>query len=74
MAEIEKLNLPSEVHDSDWHDDVDYAIYGENEKSEREYISPDKVSKVSIEKIKELDLTKKFKKRGTFALEAALKV
>ncbi len=49
----EKLNIPKRVVDSDWKDDVDadYAIYGNSEKKEREYISPTEVSKESIDKI-----------------------
>lgn len=50
----EKLSLPKEVINSEWKDDVDvdYAIYGDNEKTESEYISPEAVSKESISKIK----------------------
>lgn len=50
----EELNLPTKVINSEWQDDidVDYAIYGDNEKTEREYISPEGISKNSIEKIK----------------------
>ena len=50
----EKLNLPNKVINSEWKDDVDvdYAIYGDNEKSEREYIPPEEVSKESINMIK----------------------
>lgn len=58
------LNIPSEVVDSDWRDDIDtdyatredatqdFEIYGDNEKQEGEYISPSKVSKESIREIK----------------------
>ncbi len=51
---IQTLTIPNEVIDSDWEDDidVDYAIYGQNEKQEGEYISPDSVSKESIKRIK----------------------
>ena len=51
MAEIFKI--PTQVVDSDWKDDidVDYAIYGD----EKEYISPNNVSKESIQKIKARD-------------------
>ena len=37
----EKLNLPNKVIDADWKDDIDldYELYGGNEKQEREYIS-----------------------------------
>jgi hypothetical protein len=49
----ETLKLPKEVVKSDWEDDVDldYETYGTN-KQEMEYISPDKVSKESLESIK----------------------
>jgi hypothetical protein len=64
MAEI--IKIPTEVWKSNWKDDVDvdYAIYGDNEKKEAEYIAPDKVSKKSIEKIKSIDLKPLFKSRG----------
>ena len=68
MAEkIQTLNLPTEVIDSQWEDDidVDYATYGD-EKQEREYISPKSIKKESIEKIKSLKQT--YKKRGRLAL------
>lgn len=51
----EKLNLPTEVIDSDWRDDIDYETYG-NSKQEREYISLTEVSKESIERIKSRNL------------------
>ena len=49
----ETLKLPKEVVKSGWEDDVDldYETYGTN-KQEMEYISPDKVSKESLERIK----------------------
>ncbi len=44
---ISTFNVPNsgKVEDSDWTDDidVDFAIYGGNEKQEGEYINPDKV-------------------------------
>ncbi len=48
------LNIPNKVIDSEWKDDidVDYAIYGGDEKEEEEYISPKKVSKESLKQIK----------------------
>ena len=59
---ISTYSIPGdgEVIDSDWKDDVpreedikvDYAIYGDNEKKEGEYISPTEVSKESIKRIK----------------------
>ena len=50
----EKLKIPKKVVDSAWEDDIDidYAIYGDNEKAEATYIPPDEVSKESIRKIK----------------------
>ena len=48
---MEKIQLPNQVIDSDWKDDIDYEPYG-NEKQEMEYIAPSEVSKESIEKIK----------------------
>lgn len=54
----ETLKIPKQVVDSDWTDDidVDYAIYGDTEKMEREYVSPAEVSKESISRIKERKL------------------
>ncbi|MBQ3296943.1 hypothetical protein IJH01_02345 [Candidatus Saccharibacteria bacterium] len=48
----EALKIPSQVVESDWQDDIDFETYGKNDKQEMEYVSPDKVNKVSIEKIK----------------------
>lgn len=74
MAEklkIQTLNIPSEVVDSDWRDDIDTAyatrddastttedfeFYGGNETQEGEYISPTKVSKESIDQIKDFQV------------------
>ncbi len=55
----ETLKIPNQVINSDWRDDVDldFETYGTN-KQEREYISPAKVSKESIEKIKARRLNK----------------
>ena len=64
MAEI--INLPNEVVDADW---KNFAIYGNDEKEEAEFISPKTVSKESIEKIKSIDLRQQFK-RGKNTLEA----
>ena len=47
----EALKIPNQVIDSDWKDDIDFETYG-TDKQEMEYISPDQVSKESIEKIK----------------------
>ena len=68
----ETLTLPKKVHESNWKDDIDidYAIYGDDEKEEAEYISPESVSKESIEKIKSIDLKPLFKSRGKNALKA----
>ena len=57
MAEklkTQTLNIPDKVVDSDWKDDVDvdYAIYGNTEKQEGQYVSPKSVSKESIKEIK----------------------
>ena len=51
---ISTLNIPKQVVDSAWKDDidVDYAIYGGDEQKEGEYISPKKASKESLEQIK----------------------
>lgn len=48
---MEKIQLPNQVIDSDWKDDIDYEPYG-NEKQEMEYVAPSEISKESIEKIK----------------------
>ena len=63
MAEI--LNIPTEVWESNWKDDVDvdYAIYGNNEKQEAAYIAPEEISNESIEMIKSMDLRQKFRNR-----------
>lgn len=63
---IKQYNLPKdgEVQNSDWKDDIDYETFGTNEQ-EMEYISPDKVSESSIEKIKNIDLRPKLKDRGS---------
>lgn len=44
----ETINLPKEVIDSEWKDDIDYETY----KDERTYISPDEVKKTTITRIK----------------------
>lgn len=50
MAETLKFNIPNEVVNADWKDDidVDYATY----KNEGEYVSPEKISKESLRQIK----------------------
>ena len=45
----ETIKLPTKVIDSDWKDDIDYEPY-ENEKT---YISPNEVSKKTINRIKQ---------------------
>ncbi|MBQ9484585.1 hypothetical protein IJU85_00560 [Candidatus Saccharibacteria bacterium] len=64
----ETFKIPTQVVDSDWKDDidVDYAIHGGNEKNEREFVSPDKVSDQSIESIKDW----RMKKWGRLSLKA----
>ena len=54
----ETLKLPNAVVDSDWKDDVDvdYAIYGGNEKQERESVSQEQLSKEKIDRIKKRKL------------------
>lgn len=69
MAEklkTQTLNIPDEVIDSAWQDDIDvdyatssgqypdadFEIYGDNERKEGEYISPRSVSRESIKQIK----------------------
>ena len=77
--QIQTLTIPNEVVDSDWKDDVDvdYAIYGENEKKEGEYVSPKEVSKESLNKIKNLQVKlafsglKKFRQKEQKELQAA---
>ena len=56
----ETLKLPNTVVDSDWKDDVDvdYAIYGGNEKFEREYVSQQEIKKETIERIKKQKIGK----------------
>lgn len=61
--QISTFNIPDDgkVQDSDWKDDidVDYAIYGGNEKQEGEYINPDKViTKETREKINRIKARK----------------
>jgi len=57
----ETLKIPTKLIDSEWRDDVDvdYAIYGGNEKKEREFISPETLSdeaRIKIEEIKRKSL------------------
>ena len=51
---IPTLNIPDQVIDSEWQDDidVDYAIYGGTDEGEGEYISPDSVKDESLDQIK----------------------
>ena len=66
------LTLPKKVHESNWKDDIDidYAIYGDDEKEEAEYISPESVSKESIKKIKSIYLRQRFSARGKNVISA----
>lgn len=58
---IEKLNLPTEVIDEDWRDDIgDFQEYD----NEKEYVSPTKIPEESIEKIKSIDLRPQLRVRG----------
>jgi len=67
---ISTFNIPDDgkVQDSDWKDDIDveFAIYGGNEKKEGEYINPDKV--VTKETQRKIDRIKA-KKIGITTLE-----
>ena len=45
---MEALEIPNQVIDSDWKDDIDYEPYTD----EKEYISPESVNKETIAKIK----------------------
>lgn len=56
--QIQTLNIPDQVIDSEWRDDidVDYAIYGGNDEREGEYISPDSVNQESLEQIKDFQV------------------
>lgn len=58
LKQISTLSIPSEVVDSDWKDDidVDYAIYGDSEAKEGDYVSPKSVSKESINQIKDFQV------------------
>lgn len=67
----EELKLPKEVVKENWKDDVDvdYAIYGDNEKEEMEYINPTEIDKKKmniIEAKKEKLLESRGKKISLF--------
>ena len=68
--QISTFKVPDDgkVIDSDWKDDidVDFAIYGGNEKQEGEYINPDKV--ITKETQRKIDRIKA-KKIGVTTLE-----
>ena len=78
------LNIPSEVVDSEWRDDIDadyatredvdlenqFAVY----EKEGEYIDPSKVSKVSIKKIKSFREKIAFKNFSKFCEQELTKV
>lgn len=55
---IQTLNIPDQVIDSEWRDDidVDYAIYGGDDEKEGEYISPDSVNEESLDHIKDFQV------------------
>ncbi len=48
MPQTEDIKLPKKVVDSDWKDDIDYEPY----EDEKTYISPDKIKKETIMRIK----------------------
>ena len=75
----ETLNIPNKVINSDWKDDidVDYAIYGGNEKEEMKFISKKDLGKkvMNITKIKNEKIStplfgfrKRNKRIGTVAM------
>ena len=57
----EQLKIPKEAINANWKDDIDldFETYG-NSEQEMEYISPNSISKESIDKIK----ARKLKERG----------
>ena len=48
MTQTQTIKLPTKVINSNWKDDIDYEPY----KEEKQYVSPKKVSKKTIERIK----------------------
>ena len=48
MSQTQTINLPNQVVDSDWKDDIDYEAY----EDEKTYVSPDKIKKETIARIK----------------------
>ena len=46
--QTETINLPNQVIDSDWKDDIDYEAY----QDEKTYVSPQSVKKETITRIK----------------------
>jgi len=66
MAEI--LNIPTEVWESNWKDDVDvdYAIYGDSEEAEKEYVNKEKTTD-DIDEIKAQKLIMSWKKHHRIA-------
>ncbi|MBR3052075.1 hypothetical protein IKG60_00445 [Candidatus Saccharibacteria bacterium] len=48
MSQTQTIKLPNRVIDSSWKDDIDYEPY----EDEKTYISPKKVSKATLTKIK----------------------
>lgn len=62
----EALKIPKEVVNANWKDDVpdlDYETYG-SEKEEMDYVGPNDIPKESIEKIKSINLTQRFRESG----------
>lgn len=48
MPQTEDIALPKDVVDSEWRDDIDYTPY----QDEGTYVSPKRVTKATINKIK----------------------
>ena len=48
QTKTQTINLPNKVIDSDWKDDIDYEAY----EDEKTYVSPNKVNRTTINRIK----------------------
>ena len=48
MTQTQTITLPTQVIDSDWKDDIDYQPY----EDEKTYVSPKKIGKETIDRIK----------------------
>ena len=48
QTKTQTINLPNKVIDSDWKDDIDYEAY----EDEKTYVSPNKVNRATINRIK----------------------